>query len=132
MDGDDRETLLGNHIDEEFTREAHSSTSLNNNNNSQKTQQQQRDYANDNFHDIDLARRASGNTDDGNYTDEGRGLIASERNEEENGTRIRGARGDTVRVKLKMAAFYRNKSEFKIVGLSGVDVNTRFILTSFL
>ena len=95
MDGDDRETLLGNQNDEEFT-EAHSSTSLNNNNPQQK---QQRDYANDNFHDIDLARRASGNTDDGNNTDESRGLIASERNEEENGTRVRGARGDTVRVK---------------------------------
>ena len=106
MDDDDREALLGNNTNNEAFVEVHSSTSLSNNNNnkitSTPTKQRQRDYANDNFYDVDLARRASGNTDDGNFTDENRGLIASERNEEENGTRIRGSRGDTANMKMRL------------------------------
>ena len=108
MDDDDREALLGsnsnNHKNnsERLYSEAHSSTSLTNNNNNNlistpvktNNNNKQRDYANENFFDIDLARRASGNTDDENSS-ENRGLIASVDNEEENGTRIRGSRGDT-------------------------------------
>ena len=109
MDDDDREALLGsnsnnhNNNSEILYSEAHSSTSLTNNNNNNlistpvktnNNNNRQRDYANENFFDIDLARRASGNTDDENSS-ENRGLIASVDNEEENGTRIRGSRGDT-------------------------------------
>ena len=108
MDDDDREALLGsnsnnhNNNSEILYSEAHSSTSLTNNNNNNlistpvktNNNNKQRDYANENFFDIDLARRASGNTDDENSS-ENRGLIASVDNEEENGTRIRGSRGDT-------------------------------------